>query len=160
MRSLRYASIRVAMKLPIPIRRRLTWLTQATFTVGVSAVLVNDHHEILLLRHRFREKQNWELPGGFVEREESLVEALQRELSEETGLVVEILSLASAGVLRARHLDVCYVARVAGGSLRLDDREILEAEFYAYQDLPPDLRAEHRRNIELARGHLDQLIGG
>jgi ADP-ribose pyrophosphatase YjhB (NUDIX family) len=159
MRSLRYASIRVAMKLPAPIRRRLTWLTQATFTVGVSAVLLNDQHEILLLRHRFREHQNWELPGGFVEREESLIEALQRELSEETGLVVEILSLLSAGISRARHLDVCYLARVAGGSLRLDDQEILEAGFYAYQDLPPDLKAEQRRNIEPARDHLDQPAG-
>jgi 8-oxo-dGTP diphosphatase len=147
------------MKLPVPMRRRLAWLTQATFTVGVSAVLVNDQNEILLLRHRFRENQNWELPGGFVEREESLIEALQRELSEETGLAIEIVSLLSAGVSRARHLDVCYLARMAGGSLRIDDREILEAGFYGSQDLPPDLKAEHLRNIEPARRHLDHPTG-
>lgn len=143
------------MKLPTPLRRRLAWLSQATFTVGVSAVLVNDRNEILLLRHRFRDNQNWELPGGFVEREENLVEALQRELSEETGLAIEVHSLISANVSTARHLDVCYLARVAGGTLRIDDREVLEAGFYAFQDLPPGLRVAQRRNIEPARVRLE-----
>jgi 8-oxo-dGTP diphosphatase len=154
--SLRYASIKAAMKLPVPIRRRLTWLTQATFTVGVSAVLVNDQNEVLLLRHRFRETQHWELPGGFVERDEALEAAVRRELSEETGLTIEILSVLSVGVSRARHLDVCYLARVVGGSLRLDNQEILEAGFYAFTDLPPNLRAEQLRNIEPAYELLDR----
>jgi 8-oxo-dGTP diphosphatase len=159
MRSLRYSLIQAAMKLPVPVRRRLAWLTQATFTVGVSAVLVNDHREILLLRHRFREDQNWELPGGFVEREECLEAALQRELLEETGLAIEIVSLLSAGISTTRHLDICYLARVTGGSLQIDHREILEARFYAYQDLPPNLRAEQLRNIEPACQRLDHLMG-
>lgn len=36
--------------------------------------------------------QRWGLPKGLVERGESLEEAAQREVREETGLVVEILS--------------------------------------------------------------------
>lgn len=143
------------MKLPVPVRRRLTWLTQATFTVGVSAVLVNDRNEILLLRHRFRENQTWELPGGFVEREESLTQALQRELTEETGLATEVIILLSAGVSRSQHLDVCYLVRVVGGRLQIDDGEILEAGYYAFENLPRDLRVEQRQNIDPARRFLN-----
>ena len=117
--------------------------------------MVNNRNEVLLLRHRFRETQQWELPGGFVEGDERLEDALQRELTEETGLTVEVLSLLSVGVSRARHLDVCYLARVVGGSLRLDNQEILEAGFYSFGDLPPNLRAEQLRNIGPAHEQLD-----
>lgn len=157
-RSLRFGALRLAMKLPVGIRRLLTWLTQATFTVGVSAVLVNDRDEILLLRYRFREAQSWQLPGGFVERGESLIGALERELVEETGLTIEVGTVLSADVTRERHMDVCYLARVTGGTLRLDEREILAAGFYAYADLPDDFLAEQRRSIEPALPYLQHPV--
>ena len=56
--------------------------------IRVSAIL-RWQGRILLLRHEKAEREVWLLPGGGVQVGESLVRALQRELSEETGLFAD-----------------------------------------------------------------------
>ena len=54
--------------------------------IRVSAIL-RWHDRILLIRHEKRGAEHWLLPGGGVRAGETLLEALQRELAEETGLI-------------------------------------------------------------------------
>ena len=56
-------------------------------SVSVSAVIVNDRGEFLVIRRR--DNGAWEPPGGVLELEEGIVEGLTREVREETGLQVE-----------------------------------------------------------------------
>jgi ADP-ribose pyrophosphatase YjhB (NUDIX family) len=58
--------------------------------VGVGAVIVRDGRALVVKRGHEPRKGEWSLPGGLVELGESLVDALRRELREETGLDVEI----------------------------------------------------------------------
>jgi ADP-ribose pyrophosphatase YjhB (NUDIX family) len=58
--------------------------------VGVGAVIVRDGRALVVKRGHEPRKGEWSLPGGLVELGESLVDALRRELREETGLEVEI----------------------------------------------------------------------
>lgn len=126
------------------------WLVQAKFTVGVSAVLLNESDNVLLVRHRFRENEGWELPGGFIERDEGLEDALRRELYEETGFDVKILSLLSTHVGDSRHVDIRFLARVVKGDLTVDRSEVVEARFFPYSELSKILNRDQVRNIDLA----------
>jgi ADP-ribose pyrophosphatase YjhB (NUDIX family) len=58
--------------------------------VGVGAVVVREGKALLIKRGHEPRKGEWSLPGGIVELGESLVDALRREVREETGLEVNI----------------------------------------------------------------------
>jgi ADP-ribose pyrophosphatase YjhB (NUDIX family) len=126
-------------------------LTQPTYTVGVSGVVLDGRRRVLLLRNRFRYSSSWQLPGGFVDRGEALEPALAREIREETGLEVEVVRLVSARVARPQHLDVCYLCRVAGEpTLDLDGAEIVDGKFFEIGSLPGDLPPEQAAMMRAA----------
>ena len=66
------------------------------FEIGLKAVIKDSDGKILLLKRSkpyvsdiqngFPEKLRWDLPGGRVEPAETVVEALRREIKEETNL--------------------------------------------------------------------------
>jgi len=58
-----------------------------THIVAVAAIVENDRGEVLLI-HQAR--HGWGYPGGQVEAGENLIEALQREVREETGAEIEV----------------------------------------------------------------------
>ncbi|MCR4324733.1 MAG: NUDIX hydrolase [Candidatus Curtissbacteria bacterium] len=56
--------------------------------VVVDAIVVNKKKEILLVKRskdKVTEGGKWALPGGFMDRDETLIEAVLRETKEETG---------------------------------------------------------------------------
>ena len=55
--------------------------------VAVGGLITNEEGQVLLIRHP---RRGWEFPGGQVEVGEDLTTALEREVTEETGIVVTV----------------------------------------------------------------------
>jgi len=61
---------------------------------AIDAVIIDENETVVLIRRRNPPYQNhWALPGGFVELEEKVEDAVIREAKEETGLDIKIVKL-------------------------------------------------------------------
>ena len=62
--------------------------------IAVSAAIVRDGRVLVVQRARPPAGGMWSLPGGVVETGETLIEAVQREVREETSIEIEPMALA------------------------------------------------------------------
>jgi 8-oxo-dGTP pyrophosphatase MutT (NUDIX family) len=61
--------------------------------VGVVGVVFDEGGRVLLAEHVFRTDFAWGLPGGWLERGEDPIQAIQREIEEELNLKVQVKKL-------------------------------------------------------------------
>jgi ADP-ribose pyrophosphatase YjhB (NUDIX family) len=94
--------------------------------LGVGAVIFNGDSVLLIERGQEPLQGWWTVPGGLVEAGERLDQALRREVMEETGLVVEPLTVAAIferiihdaeGRTEFHYVILDYLCRPAGGVL-------------------------------------------
>ena len=64
--------------------------------VGVGAVVIHDGAVLLVKRAKPPREGQWSLPGGAQELGETLAEAAHREVAEEAGIEIEIVSTIDA----------------------------------------------------------------
>lgn len=111
-------------------------LTQDEFLIGVTGVILNDKHEILVCNHSYRDGSYWSLPGGYIKGKEHPREGLTREIEEETGFIVRIDEKMKIRTDRqTARLDISMSGKLIGGEQKAS-HEIKEAGFYALDKLP------------------------
>ena len=110
-------------------------LFQDQFLVGITGIIFNEKNEILLFKHTYR-KVPWSLPGGYMKSKEHPFEALEREIKEESGLVVsadEELKIRTDR--RTPRLDVTVIGAYIGGEFK-ESHEVSEFGFFSFENLP------------------------
>ena len=110
-----------------------------------SRLVLDDDGRICLVRHSYRD--GWYLPGGGVKTGESLVDAMQRELSEETGVELPETPQKCTGVFssfnenKSDHV-VVFVVNEWAVSPSVSP-EIAEVGFFAPDELPDGTSASY-----------------
>jgi 8-oxo-dGTP diphosphatase len=112
--------------------------------LAVSAAIFRDNKVLLVRRARSPGKGFHSLPGGRVEFGESLVQALHREIEEETSLTIEMIGLAGwrevlpTEPCLGHYVVMSFAARWIAGEPALNDE--LDAFSWVTPELPGDLR--------------------
>ena len=112
----------------------------------VDGVLL-ENGEILLIKRKGEPfKGKWALPGGFVEYNEKVEDAIIREIREETGVNVEIKELL--GVYsdpkrdpRGHTISIVFLLDIISGRIKYGD-DACNAKFFNLKKLP-DLSFDH-----------------
>ena len=98
--------------------------------LGVAGLIIENDRILLIERGKEPMKGYWSLPGGLVEVGETLEIAVRREIREETGLEVDILSLVEVferitpdaeGRPEYHFVLMDYLCRPTSGAMRAGD---------------------------------------
>ncbi|HJT55565.1 MAG TPA: NUDIX domain-containing protein [Ktedonobacteraceae bacterium] len=116
------------------------------FRIGVFAVIFDEQGRILL-GHR-RDTDWWNLPGGGMEKGETVDEALCREVQEETGLEVEVRQLVGVySKPQKQEVVLTFRCHITGGSIHATE-EIIESKYFTPDALPRNTLPKHRQRVE------------
>jgi 8-oxo-dGTP pyrophosphatase MutT (NUDIX family) len=126
-------------------------------TLGARVMFINAKGEICLIKHGY--VAGWQLPGGGVDRGQTIEEAAARELEEEAGFTplgrMQLFALYKNLKASPRDHVAMYICRSAKplAGFTVDGVEITELAFFAPDALPADITGSARRRImEVTQG--------
>jgi 8-oxo-dGTP diphosphatase len=137
--------------------------------VTVDAVVFThcgDKTKVLLI-NRGKEpfKGKWAVPGGFIDMDEELEDAVVRELEEETGLTgVQLEQMRTFGTVgrdpRGRQITIVFmgIATEEQIELRAGD-DAAQAEWFDIEELPEDMAFDHNEVVRFGIGKLKNESG-
>jgi ADP-ribose pyrophosphatase YjhB (NUDIX family) len=141
---------------------------ETLFTVGCGAIIEDNQKRILLQRRR--DQNNWCLPGGVMEVNETFEETVKREVEEETGLTLEAIELF--GIYsgpscfkqypngdKVYSVQIIFICRDFKGDLKQEGEESFEHRFFDRSDLPEPLNSNQASFIlDWAEGRGNKVI--
>ena len=121
------------------------------YNLGVGGAVVENNRLLLVRRASRRGRGNWQIPGGFVELEETIEKAVVREVIEETGVISEVKGVLGIrnrySVDNGNSVYVIFLMVPISGQPQPDHREVDQADYFNMDEilrLPqiPDINKE------------------
>jgi 8-oxo-dGTP pyrophosphatase MutT (NUDIX family) len=121
--------------------------SELTQRIAVKGIVVHDAKILIIPQF-----DGYDFPGGGVDKGESPIDALKREVFEETGYLIKPVDLLCAcpttyirhGSGCAYHqINLIYIAKIVGGGLNCDNQTAAELE---YQRCPEFVDIEYLKN--------------
>lgn len=117
--------------------------------VSIDAIIIKDDKILLIKRGKEPHEGLWALPGGHLDWNETLKDAVIREVKEETGLTVTSLKFLKIYSKPSRHpkqlVAVVYYTAVEGELKAGDDAQDLK--FFSIHTIPEKLAFDHQQII-------------
>jgi 8-oxo-dGTP diphosphatase len=125
---IRRRSYRALRRVPAPLLERAVRFRSPSYTLG-AACMIEHGGDVLLVQTAYR--RNWSLPGGLLDRRETPLDGLRREVREEVGLEVVVTGDPIVIVdLGSQLVDFFYRAELADG-VRPEDAHARSSEIEA-----------------------------
>lgn len=119
-------------------------------TLGVRAACFDEKGRIFLVRHTY--VPGWYLPGGGMERHETALQAVAKEIREEGNLQAvtkpELFHVYFNNKVSRRDHVILYRMDVFQTGPKKPDREIAESGFFDLAELPKDTTSATRRRLK------------
>jgi len=121
-----------------------------------TAIVPFSNDQILLIKRKTRPFVGyWALPGGRMDPDETIKQTVVREVREETGLEVAIVSKLGEYIEKGIKDDIeyeyyptCFVVKTIGGEMKRQESEIQAIQLFSLNALPKPLAFEHEKMIE------------
>ena len=124
----------------------------------------NSAKVLLINRGKEPYKGQWALPGGFVEIDEELEDAVVRELAEETGLTgIRLEQMHTFGTIgrdpRGRQITIVFMGIVTEEQtgIKAGD-DAAQAQWFDIEELPSNMAFDHNEVVRFAIAKLKTII--
>jgi 8-oxo-dGTP diphosphatase len=114
------------------------------FSIGCGGVVIRDGKALLVQRGQNPGKGSWQIPGGYVEFDEEVAEAVVRECYEEAGVIAEVVdvlgfrhSVGGKGAIGGPSTNIYVVFRLrpVSGEPTSDGEEISAAGYFTLDEI-------------------------
>ncbi len=115
--------------------------------VGAFAIVFDTEERILCVRHGYG-GFDWTLPGGRVEEYETPLQALRRELLEETGFLAHETEYKNTyAIAKKDDVILSFLVKARQKNQWLPNAEITEIGFFARAELPSPMTSQTLQKI-------------
>ena len=107
-------------------------------TIGCGAVVIRDNKALLVQRGINPNRGAWQIPGGYVESDEEIQSAVEREVLEEAGVtakVSDVIGVRHAVGTPTANIYVVFRLEPLSGEPRFDGVESIGAGYFSMSEM-------------------------